>query len=87
MKAWGGCRGLRAWRAPKVTHQTEESRRVPTALTARAKQQRRRNDKKCHLALRESDQSMVFSGQAQAPKLEKGLRGGRSPHRQPVPCD
>jgi hypothetical protein len=46
---------LRAWRAPKQTHGTEEARRVPAALTARAKQEGRRNDKKRFLALRESD--------------------------------
>jgi len=39
------CRGLRTWRASKEAHGTEEVRRVPAALTARAKQERRRNDK------------------------------------------
>src|SRR5437879_6399791 len=42
------CRGLRAWRAPKQTHGTEEARRVPAALTTRAKQEGWRNDKKRH---------------------------------------
>ena len=79
------CRGLRAWRARKEAHGTEEARRVPAALTARAKQEGRRNDKKCHLALRESDRPIVFRGKAQAPKREKGPTCWRSPHRQPVP--
>jgi hypothetical protein len=85
VRALRACRGLRAWRAPKQTHGTEEARRVPAALTARAKQEGRRNDKKCRLALRESDRSIVSSGKAQAPKLEKGPTCWRSPHRQPVP--
>ena len=72
VRAGPACRGLRAWRAPKQTHGTEEARRVPAALTARAKHEGRRNDKKCRLALRESDRSIVSSGKAQAPKLEKG---------------
>ena len=79
------CRGLRAWRALKESHETEEARRVPAALTARAKQEGRRNDKKCRLALRESDWLIVSSGKAQAPKLEKGPTCWRSTHRQPVP--
>ena len=66
------CRGLRAWRAPKQTHGTEEARRVPAALTTRAKQEGWRNDKKRCLALRESDRPIVSSGKAPAPKLEKG---------------
>jgi hypothetical protein len=45
VRAWRACRGLRAWRAPKQSHGTEEARRVPAALTARAKQEGRRNDK------------------------------------------
>lgn len=36
---------LRAWRALKQTHGTEEARTVPAALTTRAKQERRRNDR------------------------------------------
>src|ERR1039458_874521 len=78
---------LRAWRAPKQTHGTEEARRVPAALTTRAKQEGRRNDKKRHLAFRESDRLIVSSGNpAEAgPTLEKGPTCWRSPHRQPVP--
>src|SRR5438876_5512755 len=79
------CRGLRAWRAPKQTHGTEETRRVPAALTTRAKQEGWRNEKKRRLALRESDWLIVSSGKAQAPKLEKGPTCWRSTHRQPVP--
>src|SRR5437867_11057324 len=79
------CRGLRAWRAPKQTHGTEEARRVPAALTTRAKQEGRRNDKKRRPALRESDRLIVSSSQAQAPKLEKGPTEQRSPHRKPEP--
>src|SRR5213593_3741149 len=79
------CRGLRAWRAPKQTHGTEEARRVPAALTTRAKQEGWRNDKKRHLALRESDRLILSSRKAQAPRLEKGPTGQRSPHRQPAP--
>ena len=85
VRAWKACRGLRAWRARKETHGTEEARRVPAALTARAKQEGRRNDKKRRLTLRESDRLIVSSGKAQAPKLEKGPTGQRSPHRQPAP--
>ena len=79
------CRGLRAWRALKESHETEEARRVPAALTARAKQEGRRNDKKRRLTLRESDRLIVSSGKAQAPTLEKGPTCWRSTHRQPVP--
>ena len=64
VRAWTACRGLRAWRAWKQTHGTEEARRVPAALTTRAKQEGRRNDKKCCLSLRESDRSIVSSGKA-----------------------
>ena len=53
------CRGLRAWRALKETHGTKEARRVPAALTARAKQEGQRNDKECCLAIRESDRFIV----------------------------
>ena len=63
---WKACRGLRAWRARKEAHETEEARRVPAALIARAKQEGRRNDKQRRLALRESDRFIVFSGKAQA---------------------
>src|SRR2546428_3920149 len=83
--AWRARRGLRAWRAPKQTHGTEEARRVPAALTTRAKQEGWRNDKKRHLALRESDRLIRSSRKAQAPRLEKGPTGQRSPHRQPAP--
>src|SRR2546423_15248338 len=81
------CRGLRAWRARKRTHETEEARRVPAALTTRAKQEGQRNDKKRRLSLRESDRHIVSSSNfAQAePKLEKGPTSQRSLHRQPVP--
>ena len=79
------CRGLRAWRARKETHGTKEARRVPAALNARAKQEGRRNDKKCLLTLRESDRFVVSSRKAQVWKLEKGPTEQRSPHRQPVP--
>ena len=72
VRAGRACRGLRAWRAPKETHGTKETRRVPAALTARAKQEGRRNDKKRLLALRESDWLIVASSKAQAPKLVKG---------------
>jgi hypothetical protein len=85
VRAWRACRGLRAWRAPKQTHGTEEARRVPAALTARAKQEGRRNDKKRRPTIRESDRLIVTSRKAQAPKLEKGPTCWRSPHRQPVP--
>ena len=85
VRAWKACRGLRAWRAPKQTHGTEDARRVPAALTTRAKQEGRRNDKKRRLTLRESDRLIVTSSKAQAPKLGKGPTGQRSPHRQPAP--
>src|SRR5579859_6307988 len=79
------CRGLRAWRVPKETHGTKEARRAPAALTARAKQEGRRNHKKFLLALRESDWPVVASSKAQAPKLVKEPTDQRSPHRQPGP--
>src|SRR5260221_6417176 len=85
VRAWKACRGLRAWRAPKQTHGTEEARRVPAALTTRAKQEGWRNDKKRHLALRESDRLILSSRKAQVPRLEKGPTGQRSPHGQPEP--
>jgi hypothetical protein len=72
VRAWPACRGLRAWRVRKQTHGTEEARRVPAALTARAKQEGWRNDKKCRLALRESDRLIVSSGKAQAPEAGEG---------------
>jgi len=59
VRAWRACRGLRAWRARKESHETEEARRVPAALTARARQEGRRNDKKRRLTLRESDRPIV----------------------------
>ena len=71
VRARTACRGLRAWRARKQTHGTEEARGVPAALIARAKQEGRRNDKKRRLALRESDRLIVSSGKASAPTLEK----------------
>ena len=58
------CRGLRAWRARKEAHETEEARKVPAALTARAKQERRRNDKERRLTIRESDRLIVSRGKA-----------------------
>ena len=85
VRALRACRGLRAWRAPKQTHGTEEARRVPAALTARAKQERSRNDKERRLTLRESDWLIVFRGRARARKREKGPTSQRSPHRQPAP--
>src|SRR5436190_20131683 len=86
VRAWRACRGLRAWRAPKQTHETEEARRVPAALITRAKQEGWRNDKKRRLALRESDRLIVSSrNHAKAgPTLEKGPTSQRSTHRQPA---
>ena len=78
VRAWPACRGLRAWRAWKQTHGTEEARRVPAALTARAKQEGRRNDKKCRLALRESDRLIVSSGKAQPRNWRRGRRVGEA---------
>ena len=72
VRAWKACRGLRAWRASKQTHGTEEARRVPAALTTRAKQEGRRNDKKRRLALRESDRPIVSSGKAQPRNWRRG---------------
>ena len=85
VRVWKACRGLRAWRAREEAHGTEEARRVPAALTTRAKQEGRRNDKKRRPTIRESDRLIVTSGKAQAPTLEKGPTGQRSPHRQPAP--
>ena len=78
VRAWRACRGLRAWRAPKQTHGTEEARRVPAALTTRAKQEGRRNDKKRRLALRESDRLIVSSGKAQPRNWRRGRRVGEA---------
>ena len=57
----------------------------PGRTNYEAKQERRRNDKKCLLALRESDWFIIASSKAQAPKLVKGPTDQRSPHRQPGP--
>jgi len=65
VRAWRTCRGLRAWRARKETHETEEARRVPAALTARAQQEGRRNDKERRLTLRESDRLIVAPGNSE----------------------
>jgi len=46
------CRGRRAWRTRKEAHGTEEGPESPSALTARAKQEGRRNDKERRLTLR-----------------------------------
>jgi hypothetical protein len=78
VRAWRACRGLRAWRAPKQMHGTEEARRVPAALTTRAKQEGRRNDKKRCLALRESDRLIVSSGKAQPRNWRRGRRVGEA---------
>jgi hypothetical protein len=71
------CRGLRAWRAPKQTHGTEEARRVPAALITRAKQEGWRNDKKRRLALRESDRLIVSSGNPAVARDRHWRRGRR----------
>src|SRR5664279_2616503 len=78
VRAWTACRGLRAWRAWKQTHGTEEARRVPAALTTRAKQEGWRNDKKRRLALRESDRLIVSSGKAQPRDWRRGRRVGEA---------
>jgi hypothetical protein len=78
VRAWRACRGLRAWRAPKQMHGIEEARRVPAALTTRAKQEGRRNDKKRCLALRESDRLIVSSGKAQPRNWRRGRRVGEA---------
>jgi hypothetical protein len=85
VRARKACRGLRAWRAPTESLGTKETRRVPAALTTRAKQEGRRNDKECFLALRESDWFIIASRKAQAPKLVKEPTPRRSSHRQPLP--
>src|SRR5437867_4843698 len=59
VRASKACRGLRAWHMPKQTHGTEETWRVPAALTTRAKQEGWRNDKKCRLALQEPDWPII----------------------------
>ena len=87
VRASKACRGLRAWHMLKQTHGTKETRRVPAALTTRAKQEGWRNDKKCHLALQESDWLIVSRGKAKAPTREKEPTRGRSTHRQPVPYE
>ena len=79
------CRGLRTWRAPKETHGTEEARKNPAALTARAKQEGRRNDKKRRPKPRASDWLIVPSRRARVRRLGKGPTGQRSPHREPGP--
>ena len=85
VRAWKACRGLRAWHASKEAHGTKEARRVPAALTARAKQERRRNDKKRLRTLRESDGLIVLCRRAKARKQGKEPTEQRSLHRQPVP--
>ena len=65
MRHSGACRGLRAWRAPKQTHGTEEAWRVPAALTTRAKREGKSNDKKDGpKEQRESDRFIVVQGKA-----------------------
>jgi len=67
-------RGLRAWRARKVAHETEEAPNGPAARTARAKRVGRFNDKeKQPKQFGESDQLVVGHGKAQAPRWPKGL--------------
>jgi hypothetical protein len=67
-------RGQRAWRATKTMHETGEALNSPAALTTRAKRVRHHNPKKWGLKeLRESDQPIVASGKARAPKLVKEL--------------
>jgi len=65
VRAWKACRGLRAWRAPKQTHGTEEAANGPAARTARAKRVCRFNDKEKRQRLSgESDQLVVGHGKA-----------------------
>jgi len=81
-------RGLRAWHAPKETHETGEALRAPAALIARAKRERQLNDKKSGLkANRESDSPIVVSrNPADAGlKLVKERTRKRSLHREPEP--
>ena len=85
VRARRACRGLSAWRASKEAHGTKEARRAPAALTARAKQEGRRNEKERPLALRASDWRIVAHCKVQAPRWVKGPTTWRSPHRQPAP--
>ena len=63
------CRGLRAWRARKETHGTEEAPNCPAARTARAKRVCRFNDKeKRQKQSGESDQFLVGHCKAQDPR-------------------
>ncbi len=56
-------RGLRAWRAPKRAHRTQEALNGPAALTTRAKRVRLHNDKKWGLnQSRESDRLILTRG-------------------------
>ena len=65
VRAWKACRGLRAWRARKETHGTEEAPNCPAARTARAKRVCRFNDKeKRQRQSGESDQLVVGHGKA-----------------------
>ena len=74
VRAWRACRGLRAWRAPKQTHGTEEALNCPAARTARAKRVCRFNDKeKRQRQSGESDQLIGGHCKAQAPRWPKGL--------------
>src|SRR4030095_6739042 len=82
VRARRACRGLRARRAPKEASGTKGSRLVPAALTARAKQERRRQPKAAPPGSRETDWLRVASSKAQAPKLVKEPTSQRSPHRQ-----
>jgi hypothetical protein len=67
-------RGLRAWRAWKAAHETEEALNCPAARTARAKRVCRFNDKKkWQKQSGESDQLIVGHGKAKAPRWPKGL--------------
>jgi hypothetical protein len=68
------CRGLRAWRALKETHGTQEALKAPAALTTRAKREGPPNDKEGRLmAIRESDQLVVTRSKTEVWKRAKGL--------------
>ena len=74
MRVFKAGRGLRAWRARKVVHETEEAPNGPAARTARAKRVGRFNDKeKGQKPSGESDQFVVGHRKAQAPRWPKEL--------------
>jgi len=66
---------------------TWETLKAPAALTARAKREGERDDKKRSSAIRESDGFRVTRGKATAPNRAKEPTQQRRLHRKPEPYE